>query len=123
VDAWYLGIYIDAVQWVQIVNTRGMSQFADGGIVATKPYIASSNYIRKMSDYCGDCHYQPGRRTGPGACPFNSLYWDFLHRHREKLERNPRIGMMVRSWSRMSAADRAALLNQADAYRAEIDTL
>jgi deoxyribodipyrimidine photolyase-related protein len=123
VDAWYLGIYIDAVQWVEIVNTRGMSQFADGGIVATKPYISSANYIRKMSDYCDTCAYDPRRRTGEGACPFNSLYWDFLNRHREKLQKNPRIGMMYRTWDRMPSEDRRELLRQARQYKQHLDEL
>jgi deoxyribodipyrimidine photolyase-related protein len=123
VDAWYLGIYIDAVQWVEIVNTRGMSQFADGGIVATKPYISSANYIRKMSDYCDTCHYDHGRKTGDRACPFNSLYWDFLDRHRERLQNNPRIGMMYRTWDRMSAQNRKALLAQARQYKRHLNEL
>ncbi|MDP5043685.1 MAG: cryptochrome/photolyase family protein, partial [Leeuwenhoekiella sp.] len=78
VDAWYLGIYIDAIEWVEITNTRGMSQFADGGIVATKPYISSGSYINKMSTYCKDCHYNVNHKTEEDACPFNSLYWNFL---------------------------------------------
>jgi deoxyribodipyrimidine photolyase-related protein len=123
VDAWYLGVYIDAVQWVEIVNTRGMSQYADGGIVATKPYISSANYIHKMSDYCGHCAYDHKKRTGEGACPFNSLYWDFLHRHRDKLAKNPRIGVMYRSWDRMQDETRKELLDQADRYRANLNAL
>ena len=123
VDTWYLGIYIDAVQWVELINTRGMSQFADGGIVATKPYIASANYMKKMSDYCSSCRYDPVRRTGEGACPFNSLYWDFLHRHRPQLEKNPRVGMMYRTWDRMTDAARSDLLAQAAAYRADLNNL
>jgi deoxyribodipyrimidine photolyase-related protein len=123
VDAWYLGIYIDAIQWVEIVNTRGMSQFADGGIVATKPYIASANYIHKMSDYCSACRYRPTVRTGERACPFNSLYWDFLHRHRSRLKKNPRVGMMYRTWDRMADASRRDLLAQAAAYRADLNSL
>ncbi len=123
VDAWYLGIYIDAVQWVEIVNTRGMSQFADGGIVATKPYVASANYIAKMSDYCRPCAYDPKKRTGEGACPFNSLYWDFLHRHRAVLAANPRIGVMYRTWDRMTDETRRDLLRQAAAYRKNLNSL
>ena len=123
VDAWYLGIYIDAVQWVEIVNTRGMSQFADGGIVATKPYVATANYIDKMSDYCGPCTYNPKKRTGEGACPFNSLYWDFLHRHRAVLAANPRIGVMYRTWDRMTDETRRDLLAQAAAYRDNLNSL
>jgi deoxyribodipyrimidine photolyase-related protein len=113
VDAWYLGVYIDAVEWVELVNTRGMSQFADGGIAATKPYICSANYIRSMSDYCDDCHYSWKAKTGDRACPFNSLYWHFLARHRDLLEKNPRVGMMYRTWDRMKSAARDELLGQA----------
>ena len=123
VDEWYLGIYIDAVQWVEIVNTRGMSQFADGGIVATKPYVASANYIDKMSNYCGPCAYDPKKRTGEGACPFNSLYWDFVHRHRATLAKNPRIGMMYRTWDRMTDETRDALLAQAASYQDNLNSL
>jgi deoxyribodipyrimidine photolyase-related protein len=123
VDRWYLGIYIDAVEWVEITNTRGMSQFADGGIVGTKPYVSSANYISKMSDYCKNCHYDAKKRTGEGACPFNSLYWDFHARHREKLEKNPRIGMVYRSWDKMEANQQQALREQAALYLQNIDRL
>ncbi|WP_051786236.1 cryptochrome/photolyase family protein [Endozoicomonas numazuensis] len=75
VDEWYLGIYVDAIEWVELPNTRGMSQFSDGGLLASKPYAASGNYINKMSDYCKSCHYDVKRKTGEHACPFNSLYW------------------------------------------------
>ncbi|MGB5238978.1 MAG: cryptochrome/photolyase family protein [Flavobacteriaceae bacterium] len=94
VDRWYLGIYIDAIEWVEITNTRGMSQYADGGIIATKPYISSSSYINKMGTYCKECSYNRNLRTGDNACPFNSLYWNFLDEKREKLHNNPRMGMM-----------------------------
>ena len=97
VDAWYLGVYVDAIEWVELPNTRGMSQFADGGWIATKPYCSGGNYINKMSDYCRGCHYDVRAKTGERACPFNSLYWDFMLRHRERLERNPRIGVMYRN--------------------------
>jgi len=123
VDAWYLGIYIDAVQWVEIVNTRGMSQYADGGIVATKPYISSANYIRKMSDYCGSCHYAAAKKTGDNACPFNSLYWDFLHRHRRRFEANPRVAMMYRTLERMKKENRRQILEQAEKYREKLEDL
>jgi len=123
VDAWYLGIYIDAIQWVEMPNTRGMSQFADGGIVATKPYAASANYIRKMSDYCGTCTYDPKKKHGEGACPFNSLYWGFYARHRERLASNPRIGMMYRTWDRMAAVERKRVLRQAEIYRRDLNAL
>ncbi len=123
IDEWYLGIYIDAIQWVEIVNTRGMSQFADGGVVATKPYISSANYISKMSDYCGDCHYKWKQATGERSCPFNSLYWQFLHRHRPLLEKNHRIAMMYRTWDRMSDNRHQELLAQARTYIKQLNTL
>ncbi len=95
VDAWYLGIYIDAVEWVEITNTRGMSQFADGGIVATKPYVSSANYINKMGDYCSGCSYDHNAKTSEDACPFNALYWNFLDAKKEVFKDNPRMGMML----------------------------
>ncbi|MEE3245163.1 MAG: cryptochrome/photolyase family protein, partial [Bacteroidota bacterium] len=95
VDAWYLGIYIDALEWVEITNTRGMSQFADGGIVATKPYVSSGSYINKMSNYCSSCHYSVSKKTGEKACPFNSLYWNFLLEKKEHFENNQRMNMMM----------------------------
>lgn len=116
VDAWYLGIYIDAIEWVEITNTRGMSQFADGGIVGTKPYMSSANYIHKMSDYCKECHYDRKIRHGEKACPFNSLYWAFVDRHRERLARNGRIAQMVRLWDRMGTEEQELTLNQAKQY-------
>ena len=88
-DQWYLGIYIDAIEWVELPNTRGMSQFADGGLIATKPYAASGSYINKMSDYCQCGHYKVKERSSADACPFNSLYWHFMDRHREKFSNNP----------------------------------
>jgi len=123
VDAWYLGIYIDAIQWVELPNTRAMSQFADGGKVATKPYVSSARYIHAMSDYCKDCTYDWKKRYGPGSCPFNSLYWHFFDRHRTLLENNPRVGMTYRTWDRMDADQRNALLKQAQTYLSEIETL
>ncbi len=121
VDEWYLGIYVDAVEWVQLPNTRGMSQFADGGLVGTKPYVSSAAYINKMSDYCKGCAYQPKLKTGEGACPFNSLYWHFYHRNREKLATNPRIGMVYPTLDKM--ANRDALLQQAEIYLSQLDQL
>ena len=94
VDKWYLGIYIDAIEWVEITNTRGMSQFADGGIVATKPYVSSGSYINKMSNYCKNCHYKVSKKTGEDSCPFNSLYWNFLDSKREEFKGNQRMNMM-----------------------------
>jgi deoxyribodipyrimidine photolyase-related protein len=123
VDAWYLGIYIDALEWVEITNTRGMSQFADGGIVGSKPYVSSATYIDKMSHYCGTCFYKKAIKTGEKACPFNSLYWNFYDKHETKLAKNPRIGMMYNVWRKMNPSDKTALLNQAEFYLENIDTL
>jgi deoxyribodipyrimidine photolyase-related protein len=123
VDAWYLGIYIDALEWVEITNTRGMSQYADGGIVGSKPYVSSANYIDKMSDHCGACYYKSNVKVGDKACPFNSLYWHFYDQHADKLSKNPRIGMMYVTWNKMKAEDKAQLLQQADAYLSKIDEL
>ncbi|WP_421807829.1 cryptochrome/photolyase family protein [Flagellimonas sp.] len=95
VDAWYLGVYIDALEWVEITNTRGMSQFADGGIVATKPYVSSANYINKMGNYCKDCHYSHTKKTGEKACPFNALYWNFLDEKKAHFKNNQRMSMML----------------------------
>ncbi|MDZ7877321.1 MAG: cryptochrome/photolyase family protein [Saprospiraceae bacterium] len=121
VDAWYLGIYMDASEWVEITNTRGMSQYADGGIVGTKPYVGSANYIDKMSDYCQNCHYDKKLRYGHKACPFNSLYWDFYDRHRDKLAKNPRIGMMYPMLNKMPAEELEAILKQATFYKEHIE--
>lgn len=121
VDQWYLGIYVDAIEWVEITNTRGMSQFADGGIVGTKPYVSSANYIDKMSDYCGSCHYSKTKKTGEKACPFNSLYWAFYERNREKLENNPRIGFVYNTLSKMKQKDE--ILKQAERYLENLEEL
>jgi deoxyribodipyrimidine photolyase-related protein len=123
VDKWYLGIYIDAIEWVEITNMRGMSQFADGGIVGTKPYVSSANYMHKMSDYCTHCYYNKDLKYGERAYPFNSLYWHFYERHRDKLARNPRIGMMYTTWDKMTAAEKEKILTQANYYLTNINTL
>jgi len=122
-DRWYLGIYIDAFEWVEITNTRGMSQFADGGIVGTKPYLGSAAYIHKMSNYCGSCQYNRQEKLGDNACPLNSLYWHFYHRHREKLRNNPRIGMMYPTWDRMGEEQQVAILAQAERNLKRIEDL
>jgi deoxyribodipyrimidine photolyase-related protein len=120
-DAWYLGIYIDAIEWVEITNTRGMSQFADGGIVGTKPYVSSASYINKMSHYWR-LFYDKEVKTGEKACPFNSLYWNFYNKNEDKLE-NPRIGMMYNVWNKMKPESKVALLEQADYYLKKINEL
>lgn len=123
VDAWYLGIYIDALDWVELPNTRGMSQFADGGLLASKPYAASGNYISKMSDYCRGCSYNIKARETDDACPFNSLYWRFMTKHRKRLEDNPRTGMIFRNWDKQPAAQRQSVLDRADWCIAHINDL
>ena len=105
VDAWYLGVYVDAIEWVQLPNTRGMSQFADGGIVATKPYISSGNYIDKMSNYCATCTYDKKTKIEKNSCPFNSLYWHFLDRNRDKFENNQRMKMMYALLNKMDKTE------------------
>jgi len=123
VDAWYLGIYIDALQWVEITNTRGMSQFADGGIAGTKPYVSSASYIDKMSHYCGSCYYNKAKRTGDKACPFNSLYWNFYDQHENKLAKNQRISMMYKAWNKMEPSLKSEILEQAEYYLKYINEL
>ena len=123
IDAWYLGIYIDAFEWVEITNTRGMSQFADGGIVGTKPYVSSATYIDKMSHYCGSCYYKKALKVGEKSCPFNSMYWNFYDKNEDKLAKNPRIGMMYKVWQKMKPEDKTALLEQAAYYLKNINEL
>ena len=106
VHEWYLEVYADAYEWVELPNVIGMSLFADGGILGSKPYAASGNYISKMSDYCGQCRYNVKKKTGEGACPFNALYWDFLDRNGEKLSGNRRLAQPYATWRRMSEAQR-----------------
>ncbi|MEL6827167.1 MAG: cryptochrome/photolyase family protein [Pseudomonadota bacterium] len=113
VHEWYLAVYADAYEWVELPNTLGMSQFADGGVLGSKPYAASGNYINKMSDHCKHCSYDVKQKTGPQACPFNPLYWDFLHRNRDRLNGNPRMAQMYRTWDRMSDDKQADYLDSA----------
>jgi len=121
VHGWYLAVYADAFEWVEAPNTIGMSQYADGGIVASKPYISSGNYINKMSDYCKDCAYQVKDKTGPDACPFNLLYWHFLDRHRGRFANNPRMANMYRTWDRMDGQKRETVLADASAFLEKLD--
>lgn len=119
---WYLAVYIDAFEWVEAPNTVGMSQWADGGIIASKPYVSSGAYIDRMSDYCGSCQYSVKAKTGDGACPFNLLYWHFLTRHRERFQGNPRMARMYRTWDRMDEAKRDTVIAEADALLQRLDT-
>ena len=113
---WYLAVYADAYEWVEMPNTIGMSQFADGGLLASKPYAASGAYIHRMSDYCGDCTFDVKAKEGPTACPFNLLYWHFIARHQKRLSRNPRMAQMVRNWDRFSPEKQAQLARDAEAF-------
>jgi deoxyribodipyrimidine photolyase-related protein len=120
---WYLGIYIDAFEWVELPNTLGMSQFADGGLLASKPYAASAAYMHRMSDYCKGCRYKRDRRTEPDACPYNALYWDFHLRHADRLSKNPRIGMVYRNLAAMDASEIENIRRHAADLRAHLDVL
>lgn len=118
VHEWYLAVYVDAVEWVELPNTIGMSQFADGGKMASKPYVATGKYIDRMSNYCSGCRYDPAQSTGERACPFTTLYWDFLMRHEERLRgANQRMAMQFRNLDRISPPQRSAILEQASALR------
>ena len=121
VHEWYLAVYADAFEWVEAPNTIGMSQFADGGVIASKPYVSSGAYINRMSDHCKSCHYSVSAKTGDKACPFNLLYWHFLDRHRDRFSNNPRMGNMYRTWDRMDADKRKRVLAEGDALLARLD--
>lgn len=110
---WFLEMYVDAHDWVMAANVLGMVLHADGGFMATKPYAAGSGYISRMSNYCAGCRFKPGERTGPDACPFNYLYWDFFARHRAAFARNPRVAMAIRTLDKKSAAERSAIAESA----------
>ena len=117
---WYLSVYADAYEWVELPNTVGMSQFADGGLLASKPYAASGAYINRMSNYCGSCHYDGKQRTGERACPFNALYWDFINRNRAKIGGNPRMAQMVRTYDKFAADERQRIAESAAAFLARL---
>jgi deoxyribodipyrimidine photolyase-related protein len=113
IHRWYLAVYVDAVEWVELPNTLGMSQYADGGIMASKPYVATGKYIQRMSNYCKGCPYDPGESLGPKACPFTTLYWDFLINHRETLRGNRRMDLQLRNVDRLAPAKIEAIQKQA----------
>ncbi|MDH3280207.1 MAG: cryptochrome/photolyase family protein [Gammaproteobacteria bacterium] len=113
VNEWYLLVYADAYEWVEMPNVTGMTLFADGGVVGSKPYAAGGNYINKMSNYCANCSYRAAQKNGPDACPFNYLYWDFLIRNRKKLDGNPRLSMVYRTLSTMNDAKIKAIRDDA----------
>jgi deoxyribodipyrimidine photolyase-related protein len=117
VHAWYLAVYADAVEWVELPNTLGMSQYADGGVMGSKPYVASGKYIERMSPHCQGCRYDPAQRSGERACPFTTLYWDFLMRHEAALASNPRMALQVKNLARLNAAQRHEVVERAAAIR------
>ncbi len=119
VHRWFLAVYVDAVEWVELPNTLGMSQYADGGIMASKPYAASGKYIARMSNYCQSCRYAPEASRGENACPFTVLYWDFLQRHRSELAKNPRMRMQISNLDRRLRTELAALQREADRIRTQ----
>ncbi|MEE4244041.1 MAG: cryptochrome/photolyase family protein [Kangiellaceae bacterium] len=123
VDDWYLGIYVDAIEWVEMPNTRGMSQFADGGIVGSKAYAASGNYINKMSDYCSSCHYSVKETTAENACPLNSLYWHFMHKHQARFNHNPRNKMVYANWNKRDESVKQAILAKAQSLLIDIENI
>ena len=117
VHAWYLAVYVDAVEWVELPNTLGMSQYADGGEMGSKPYIATGKYIQRMSPHCKGCRYDPAQRSGDTACPFTTLYWDFLMRHEAALARNPRMALQVKNVARLNDEQKRAVHERAAAIR------
>ena len=118
---WYLAVYMDAFDWVELPNTLGMVMHADGGFLGSKPYCASGQYIKRMSDYCSGCSYKVSEQTGAKACPFNALYWHFIMRHREQLNGNPRMGLVYRNLQRMPEAKQQALWDWGEHLLARLD--
>ncbi len=117
VHEWYLAVYVDAVEWVELPNTLGMSQYGDGGVMASKPYVATGKYIQRMSNACAGCRFDPARATGERACPFTTLYWDFLLRHERRLAANPRMALQVKNLARLGPAERVAIQARAAEIR------
>ena len=119
IEAWYHAMYVDAVAWVELPNTLGMSQFVDGGLLASKPYLASGAYIKRMSNACASCPYKPEKRHGDKACPFTVLYWDFLMQHEQRLRAHPRMNMQLKNLQRLDVDERQAIAAQAQQLRKE----
>jgi deoxyribodipyrimidine photolyase-related protein len=120
VHRWYLAVYADALEWVEAPNVIGMSQFADGGLMATKPYAAGGAYVNRMSDHCKSCRYDVKQRTSPKACPLNSLYWDFLARHEQRLSSNQRLWRMYDGWRRFAPDEQVRIREQAAQFLATL---
>jgi deoxyribodipyrimidine photolyase-related protein len=111
---WYLAVYVDAYEWVELPNTLGMALHGDDGLMASKPYAASGKYIQRQGNHCAQCRYDPKKTTGDGACPYNSLYWHFIDRHHDYLKRNARMGLIVGGWQKRKEADRKAIVAWAE---------
>ena len=122
IEEWYLCVYADAYDWVELPNVHGMSIYADGGLMSSKPYAAGGTYIDRMSDYCGSCVYSPKIRTGPEACPFNYLYWAFLIRNATKLSGNHRLAMPYRTITRWGEERRGAIVSEAETFLDSLPT-
>ena len=120
---WYLAVYVDAVEWVELPNTAGMALFANGGRFTSKPYVASGAYIKRMSNYCGGCAYEPETRVGPKACPMTTLYWNFLDQHEATFGSNPRTALMVKNLQRMTPELRGQVRERAAEMLADLDSL
>lgn len=120
---WYLAVYIDAFEWVELPNTLGMALHADDGAMASKPYAASGRYIDKMGDHCQHCVYDVKRQTGAKACPYNALYWHFIHRHQHRFESHPRMALMVKQWRNKAPSQQQAILAWADHLLIQVETL
>lgn len=117
VHAWYLAVYVDAIEWVELPNTLGMSQYGDGGVMASKPYVATGKYIQRMSNYCNGCRFDPSKSIGPDACPFTTLYWDFLMRHEKLLRANQRMALQVKNLARLKPGEAEAIRARAAEIR------
>jgi deoxyribodipyrimidine photolyase-related protein len=116
VERWYLAVYIDAFDWVELPNTHGMALYADGGLLASKPYAASGAYIHRMSDFCSGCAYDVKVKSGPDACPFNFLYWAFLVRNESRLAHNPRMAFPYKTLEKWGPAQKQAIVREAEAF-------
>jgi deoxyribodipyrimidine photolyase-related protein len=123
VDEWYLGVYVDAIEWVELPNTRGMALFADGGLIASKPYAASGNYINKMSDYCKGCAYNVKERITEDACPFNALYWHFIDRNKDRFSRNPRMAFPYSGWRKYSSQEQENIIAKGEQLLTDLEFL
>lgn len=121
VHEWYLAVYVDAVEWVEAPNTIGMSQYADGGLLASKPYVATGKYIKRMSNYCDNCRFDPNQATGEKACPFTTLYWDFLERHKSRFARHPRTALQWKNLERLDDDEKRDIRKQSDRIRKQFE--